>query len=157
MSNNYRNTLVNLGVIGKLEKMDKLNTFYQIFYREKPGILQSFQRWLRDDNQMKTSSAIEDLVNGAITAIENNVYDKTRTLKLYKYLLESENGIVNLRETYKNNDSTDEQLTIIIDTLRELPLTFPTLHREYLSKYIQVINEEEDEIVECTEQNGSTN
>lgn len=127
--------MVNLGVVSKLEKMDKLNVMYQIFYREQPGLFTYLSRRWRQDSPDKTMCAVEELIDQAMVTLENNNFPLKQSVKLFKYLYESENGLVNLRSTYKEKDDIDERATILIEIVRDLPTTFPTLFEEYLLKY----------------------
>lgn len=149
MSSNYRNLLVNLGVIAKLEKMDKLNTMYQIFYREKPSFFTSLSRWYRDDNQDKTMLAVEELINQALLALENENYSSRESVKLFKYVYGCVDGLSNLRMTYKDKDSTYEHITILIETIKELPQTFPSIHQRYLEMYSNPMNSGPYEDLSC--------
>lgn len=120
-----RNILVNLDVISKVEKMDKLNTYYKNFVREKPGMFTSLARWIRNDDQIKTCNGIEDLINSCMNLLKGTDLNEASTIKLLRYMLSCRIGLENLRHTYIENDTTNAMLTLLIETLDELPKMFP--------------------------------
>lgn len=132
---NLRNILVNLDVISRLEKMDKLNTYYQNFIREKPSVITSFSRWFRNDDQLKTCMSLEALVNQCMDSLSKKQFDDNSSIKLIKYLMASRNGIENLRYTYSDNDTTNAMLTLIIETIDEIPNMFKEWYKKVEEEY----------------------
>lgn len=145
-----RNVLVNLDVISKLEKMDKLNTYYQNFSREKPSMLTSLSRWVRSDDQMKTCLALEELINTCISLIRNHEYDENSSVKLVRYLMASRQGLDNLRYTYSDNEITYAMLTLIIETVDDIPKMFKDIYKRVEEEYKTTTNEHDNELEEAS-------
>lgn len=131
MSNNLTDILVNLDVIAQVAKMEKLNTFYSKFEREKPSWITPIKRYWRGDYSEKTVNAIDKLVDAAVKSIEKQSYDERTLFKIYKFLMRAVAGLKNLRYTYDDIDSTRSHLSIIIDRLEELPTLFTVFNKRY--------------------------
>lgn len=116
----HTNMLINLEVISGLEKMDKLNTFYNVFQREKPGVLTTMKRWIRDDSKDRTVNAIHRLVRDSIIAIKEKKYNDIQLYDLYRYTVKAKRGLQNLLSTYNEYDAVTAHITIIINEIEKL-------------------------------------
>lgn len=145
MGSNYRNMLVNLDVLSKVEKLDKLCTCYKIFYREKAGFYTWLSRRYRLENKDKSIEGVETLINTCFLSLERKTYQDKDLVKLIKYIMDARQGLLNLKYTYSEHDDTVASLRILLEIIDDLPTNYPDLYAKYLEKY-NVDNIEFDEI-----------
>ena len=105
--------IINLKILQKLEKNQKLITRGAYLNIEAPSLIHEFiRRWNRQDNRVETIKRINTIVN---SAIEN--LDKNETFNIKEYLVGSKEGINNLKETYSTCSQTCARLDIILDKI----------------------------------------
>ena len=105
--------IINLKILQKLEKNQKLITRGAYLNIEAPSLIPEFiRRWNRQDNRVETLKRINTIVN---SAIEN--LDKNETFNIKEYLVGSKEGINNLKETYSTCSQTCARLDIILDKI----------------------------------------
>jgi hypothetical protein len=107
----YEELVVNLKVLKKLEKHQKLNTHGVFLNVEAKSIIPEFiRRWRRGDDRNITLQQINATVATSIELIP-------RHAMLKKYLAEVVPGLENLKETYSTCSQTCARLDAIIDTI----------------------------------------
>jgi predicted transglutaminase-like cysteine proteinase len=105
--------IINLKILQKLEKNQKLITRGAYLNIEAPSLIPEFiRRWNRQDNRVETLKRINTIVN---SAIEN--LDKNEIFNIKEYLVGSKEGINNLKETYSTCSQTCARLDIILDKI----------------------------------------
>ena len=106
--------MINLKILHKLEKNQKLITRGSYLNVETPSLVPEFlRRWNRQDNRTETLKKINVIVNAAIDLI--NKHDDTFNIK--EYLTNAKEGINNLKETYSTCCQTCARLDIILDKI----------------------------------------
>lgn len=105
--------IINLKILQKLEKNQKLITRGSYLNVESPSLIPEFiRRWNRQDNRTETIKRINNIVNAAIDNL-----DKNETFNIKEYLIGSKEGIQNLKETYSTCSQTCARIDIIIDKI----------------------------------------
>jgi hypothetical protein len=105
--------IINLKILQKLEKNQKLITRGAYLNIESPSLIPEFiRRWNRQDNRVETIKRINTIVN---SAIEN--LDKNEIFNIKEYLIGSKEGINNLKETYSTCSQTCARIDIILDKI----------------------------------------
>jgi len=107
-------TIINLKILQKLEKNQKLITRGDYLNIEPPSLIPEFiRRWNRQDNRHETLKKINTIVNTAIDLINKN----EDTYNIKNYLDGSKEGINNLKETYSTCSQTCARIDIILDKI----------------------------------------
>lgn len=107
-------TIINLKILQKLEKNQKLITRGAYLNIEPPSLIPEFiRRWNRQDNRHETLKKINTIVNTAIDLINKN----EDTYNIKNYLDGSKEGINNLKETYSTCSQTCARIDIILDKI----------------------------------------
>ena len=108
--------IINLKILQKLEKNQKLITRGSYLNVESPSLIPEFiRRWNRQDNRTETIKRINNIVNAAIDNL-----DKNETFNIKEYLIGSKEGIQNLKETYSTCSQTCARIDIIIDKINNI-------------------------------------
>ncbi len=108
--------IINLKILQKLEKNQKLITRGSYLNVESPSLIPEFiRRWNRQDNRTETIKRINNIVNAAIDNL-----DKNETFNIKEYLIGSKEGIQNLKETYSTCSQTCARIDIIIDKINNV-------------------------------------
>jgi predicted transglutaminase-like cysteine proteinase len=105
--------IINLKILQKLEKNQKLITRGAYLNVEAPSLIPEFiRRWNRQDNRAETLKKINTIVNAAI-----EIMNKTDAFNIKDYLISARDGITNLKETYSTCCQTCARLDIILDKI----------------------------------------
>ena len=108
--------IINLKILQKLEKNQKLITRGSYLNVEAPSLIPEFiRRWNRQDNRTETIKRINNIVNAAIENI-----DKNEIFNIKEYLIGSKDGIQNLKETYSTCSQTCARIDIILDKINNI-------------------------------------
>ena len=109
-------TIINLRILNKLDKNQKLITRGAYLNIESKSIVPEFvRRWNRQDNRFETIKKINAVVNSAISNIETDKFD------MKQYIIDAKIGIENLKETYATCTQTCARLDLILDKINLLP------------------------------------
>lgn len=110
---------INLKVISKLEKGQKLNCKNDLFTIESPGLFyySSFLRWFRDDSRKSTFNALSELMKECLHDIERNTFGQDNTKKLIVELISSLSGLKNLMNTYEADVTFQASMELLIDSI----------------------------------------
>jgi hypothetical protein len=105
--------IINLKILSQLDKNQKLITRGAYINIEGPSLIPEFiRRWNRQENRSETLKKINSIINSAIELIDkDNKYD------VKQYIIDSKNGIQNLKETYATCSQTCARLDIILDKI----------------------------------------
>ena len=105
--------IINLKILSQLDKNQKLITRGAYINIEGPSLIPEFvRRWNRQENRSETLKKINSIINSAIELIDkDNKYD------VKQYIIDSKNGIQNLKETYSTCSQTCARLDIILDKI----------------------------------------
>jgi hypothetical protein len=105
--------IINLKILSQLDKNQKLITRGSYINIEGPSLIPEFiRRWNRQENRSETLKKINSIINSAIELIDkDNKYD------VKQYIIDSKNGIQNLKETYSTCSQTCARLDIILDKI----------------------------------------
>ncbi len=107
-------TIINLKILQKLEKNQKLITRGAYLNIEPPSLIREcIRRWNRQDNRHETLKKINTIVNTALDLINKN----EDTYNIKNYLDGSKEGINNLKETYSTCSQTCARIDIILDKI----------------------------------------
>lgn len=108
--------LINLKVVAKLKRGQKLNTRLQHYTIEPPGILSpaGFLRWVNGESRRQTIQALDNLVSSCV--YQNNLSFEEKGA-LVEQLYFSAEGIKNLLFTYVNDDTTVSGLELILQKI----------------------------------------
>lgn len=109
--------IVNLKVVAKLKKGDKLNTRLQHYGIEPPGIFStaSIMRWINGESRRQTINALDTLITSCIK--QANLSDN-EIATLVEQLYHTSTGIENLIFTYKDDVTSVSGLELIIQKIR---------------------------------------
>ena len=112
---------INLKVLGKLPAFAKLNTFHELFYIEKGTFYNPIGIWrlLRGDNRTLALKRIDILIEQAklvLSLHENTALE----INLTRHLHNSIEGIINLKKTYENDETTIAALDRLLDKIKNL-------------------------------------
>lgn len=108
--------LINLKVVAKLKRGQKLNTRLQHYTIEPPGILSpaGFVRWVNGESRRQTIQALDNLVSSCV--YQNNLQHEEK-MALVEQLYYTAEGIKNLVFTYVNDDTTVSGLELILQKI----------------------------------------
>jgi hypothetical protein len=110
----YEEIVVNLKILEKIEKYQKLNTQDKFLNIETKSIVpEAIRRWRRGDDRNNAILQIQ-------ASVTNGVDLMTQHPALKKYLSNSVQGIENLKITYSGCSQTCARLDTIIDKIREV-------------------------------------
>jgi hypothetical protein len=108
--------IINLKILKNLEKNQKLITRGAYINVESSSLIPEFiRRWNRQDNRTETLKKINTIVNAAI-----ELMNKTDEFNIKNYLMESREGINNLKETYSTCCQTCARLDVILDKINNI-------------------------------------
>lgn len=110
---------INLKVISKLEKGQKLNCKNELFTIENPGLFnyQAVLRWFREDSRKTTFNSLSELIKECLHDIEKESFGKDNTKKLIVELILSVNGLKNLMNTYESDVTFQASMELLIDSI----------------------------------------
>jgi hypothetical protein len=110
---------INLKVISKLEKGQKLNCKNDLFTIENTGMFNysAIMRWFRDDSRKSTFNSLSELIKESLHDIEKETFGKDNTKKLIVQLILSLNGIKNLMYTYETDITFQASMELLIDSI----------------------------------------
>ena len=112
---NIEDVIVNLKVISKLTKNQKINTYQTHLNIEQKALIPEWaRRWARQDNR---DTALIKINNNIDMAIE---YDKANSSKQYaikSYLRDCKPGLEHLKETYILCTQTGSRIDLLIDKI----------------------------------------
>ena len=114
------NLLINLKIIGLLEKNDKISINDELIKIDHNTLFQGMKRWWFESNRMKGIIFIETLIN-TIDTNYKTLIRKTKTTPannklintIQLYLTNAVDGLENMKLTYKD----DKEYTSKIDTI----------------------------------------
>uniref|UniRef100_A0A6C0EHW6 Uncharacterized protein n=1 Tax=viral metagenome TaxID=1070528 RepID=A0A6C0EHW6_9ZZZZ len=114
------NLLINLKIIGLLEKNDKISINDELIIIDHNTLFQGMKRWWFESNRMKGIIFIETLIN-TIDTNYKTLIRKTKTTPannklintIQLYLTNAVDGLENMKLTYKD----DKEYTSKIDTI----------------------------------------
>jgi len=111
-------TIINLKILQKLEKNQKLITRGSYINIESSSLIpEFFRRWNRQDNRYETLKKINTIINCAIEFLNKNEDD---TINIKDYIIGSKEGINNLKETYSTCHQTCARLDVILDKINSI-------------------------------------
>lgn len=136
--------IINLKIIALIKKHEKLsirNTNQSLFIDGKSNFLyiQSIKRWLNHDNRQRTIDYIEKIINKTFQCMDaiyeefknkssdnkkvkcEEVFEEDKEsllLRLSKEIINSSEGLKNLRITYKQDSLINSQIQLILDKIR---------------------------------------
>ena len=107
--------VVNLKVLAKVGKQQKLVTRDAFFNIEARSVVPEFlRRWKRGDDRNATLLKINQVVKLAFRFLPEHP-------EIKPYILESVQGLENLKETYSICSQTCARLDAVIDKIRTIP------------------------------------
>lgn len=107
----YDEVVINLKVIGALEKNNKLYTKGSLLNVESASMVpEGMRRWLRGDNRDEAIKKIDIMVNKAI-----NLRDTVPNI--VNYIPRAKIGLENFKETYSTCVQTRARIDAIIDRI----------------------------------------
>lgn len=119
--------LINLKVIENIGVNEKLNSNGQYLNVEYESIVpEGLRRWIRRDNRQSTLRKIRNVIQCAIDKIDqplldsDNEYLNSNTEEIQKYLTNSKQGLIKMKQTYSNCSQTCAQLDVMIDTIQNM-------------------------------------
>lgn len=116
--------VVNLKVLGKVGKQQKIVTRDAYFNIEVKSIVpECVRRWKRGDDRNTTMVKINQLVKAAFKMLPDHPEIKS-------YMVDSVQGLENLKDTYSNCSQTCARLDAVIDRLRTLGGSLETIEED---------------------------
>lgn len=113
--------IINLKVLEKLDKNQKLITRQSYLNIESQTILpEFFRRWSRQDNRNETIKKINEIVNNAITFLNDKNITERQNYDLIYYLENSLCGVCNLKQTYSTCSQTCARLDLLTDKIKNI-------------------------------------
>jgi len=113
--------IINLKVLEKLDKNQKLITRQSYLNIEPQSIVPEFvRRWNRQDNRNETLKKINEIVNNAITFLNDKNITERQNYDLIYYLENSLIGVCNLKQTYSTCSQTCARLDVLTDKIKNI-------------------------------------
>lgn len=108
--------VINLKVVAKLKRGDKLNTRLYRFTIEETSIFSPafFFRWVNGESRDQTIDALDTLISSCIT---QNGLSQRETMDLVDQLMMTSRGIKNLAETYKDDQTCVAGIEMILEKI----------------------------------------
>lgn len=108
--------MVNLKVVSKLKRGQKLNTRMHYFQIVEKSVFNSvgFFRWLNGESREQTISSLTELVN---SCINTDVLKKDEIPIIVKEVVKTSEGLCNLIFTYSDDSTVESSLTLIIEQI----------------------------------------
>ena len=124
--------LINLKVISRIEKGDRLYANKQILELDKgKGLLTAFYRWFKEESREQTIYQIHYILENAIMYISNSIYhydfytnnkpafDIQALNFMISELEMSIGGLTNLKKTYQDDATIVAKIDVEIDLIRK--------------------------------------
>lgn len=150
-----KDIITNLKFLSNLQKNDKINTRYM--FKESPGFLTSLSRtFFYNDNRKNALKFIENTINNGFELLSyyerlDKLSDKAICTNIVQDILQSKNGLENLKETY----ASDLQFVCNIDTIIQ---TIDAKMKDVANKYSEIIDSKTPTLKPLFETNlGQTN
>lgn len=108
--------VINLKVVAKLKRGDKLNTRLYRFTIDETSIFSPafFLRWVNGESRDQTIDALDTLISSCIT---QNGLSQRETTDLVDQLMMTSRGIKNLAETYKDDQTCVAGIEMILEKI----------------------------------------
>ena len=121
------NLLINLKIIGLLEKNDKISINDELIIIDHNTLFQGMKRWWFESNRMKGIIFIETLIN-TIDTNYKTLIRKTKTTPannklintIQLYLTNAVDGLENMKLTYKDDKEYTSKIDTINDNIRQI-------------------------------------
>jgi hypothetical protein len=109
--------VINLKVVAKLKRGEKLNTRLQHYTIEPPGFLSpaALFRWIGGESRRQTIQALDSLVT---SCIKQNHMSHEETMSLVEQMYQTSLGVENLMYTYKDDHTTVSGLELIMQKIK---------------------------------------
>lgn len=107
--------LINLMVVAKIKKGERLNTTSHYYAPSQNGYTQSMSRYLSGESRSQTIASLTQLINSVMNI--KALKDDEDIKYVINLLLDVEKGICNLIYTYTNDVTTVSALTLILNTV----------------------------------------
>jgi len=109
--------LINLKVISKLKRGEKLNTRFYRFTIESTSLLSPsfFTRWVNGESRDQTVDAVDSLVSSCI--VQGSQMNEQEISKLIDQLFQVGRGLKNLIETYKDDCTTCAGIELVLEKI----------------------------------------
>jgi RNA polymerase-binding transcription factor DksA len=112
---NIENVIINLKVVSKLIKNQKINTYQSHLNIEQESIVpEAIRRWHRHDNR---DIALNKINTSIDVAIEYDKKNLEQTYNIKKHLNESIQGLLNFKETYSLCSQTGSRIDLMIEKI----------------------------------------
>ena len=110
------NRIVNLKVIAKLKRGDKLNTRLHRFTIDRTSVFSPafIYRWVNGESREQTIDSIDSLITSCVTQVG---LDERETNDLVEQLVVATEGIRNLAQTYKDDQTACAGIEMIIEKI----------------------------------------
>lgn len=109
--------IINLKVVSKLKRGEKLNTRFYRFTIESTNLLSTSAifRWLNGESRDQTIDALDSLISSCVN--QNGLSERENT-DLVEQLLSASEGIKNLAQTYKDDQTTCAGIEMILEKIK---------------------------------------
>ena len=108
--------IINLKVVGKIKRGEKLNTRFYRFTIETTSMLspQFFYRWLNGESRDQTIDALDSLIS---SCVNQSGLSERENIDLVDQLIHASSGIKNLAQTYKDDQTTCAGFEMILEKI----------------------------------------
>lgn len=107
--------VVNLMVVARIKKGERLNTTLHHYSIVPSGFIQSVTRFVSGESRSQTISSLTQLVNSCMN--RKALKDESEVNSLINLLLDTEKGICNLIYTYNKDITTVSALTLVLNNI----------------------------------------
>ena len=109
--------IINLKVVSKLKRGEKLNTRYYRFTIESIAMFspQFFFRWVNGESRDQTIDALDSLISSCV--MQSGSLEKPELDELISQLMLASQGIQNLAQTYKDDPTTCAGIEMILEKI----------------------------------------
>jgi hypothetical protein len=122
MEDTYKTLIINLKILGQLQKGAKINTYDKYFTIDDDGHLQGALRRLRRDDRTNTYDKISKLVEelSKLNFKDSLLCYSNENIK--EILNEAITGLTTLKETYDKDRTFVSKISVEIDILKQLAI-----------------------------------
>ena len=109
--------IINLKVVSKLKRGQKINTRFYRFTIETTSVLSTsfLMRWINGESRDQTIDALDSLVSSCVNQVGLNERENN---DLVDQLISASEGIKNLAQTYKDDQTTCAGIEMILEKIK---------------------------------------
>lgn len=112
----YNRLLVNLKILASVQPFQKLNTKSGEHLFIESGRFEFLYRWMREDSRSNTVKRLGEIVHDAETSLSKDNEDlEGHQERLRSQLVESKNGLLNLRQTYESDPTISAHFDVLLE------------------------------------------